>query len=84
MGNDRVWIPIVFVALFVFGWYIGDGLMERKMRKQAIEYGYAKYDKTTGEWQWVPKPIEITDVGIVKDGVIEWDSDKKTKLEGKE
>ena len=69
MGDDKgrgIWLPIVCALFLTLGWYIGDGLMEYKMHKEAIEYGYAEYDKTTGEWQWMPKPLEVTDVKIIR------------------
>lgn len=28
-------------------------------RKQAIERGYAEYNKTTGKWQWVEKAEKV-------------------------
>lgn len=46
---------IFLMALILTGFKDGkkDGIKE--MQKQAIELGYAEYNKATGEWQWKEK-----------------------------
>lgn len=44
---------IIIAAIFLFGF--GFGIGKRNVENQAIEKGYAEYNRKTGEWQWVEK-----------------------------
>jgi hypothetical protein len=45
-------LPIVFAfgILFIANCNLSDKI--KSMKSQAVEYGYAEYNKTNGDWQW--------------------------------
>lgn len=82
MGDDNgrgIWFPIVAGFLFFLGWIGGAWNSTNRYQGEAIEYGYAEYNKETGDWQWKPKPIEVTGVGVVGEGTIEWNDGTVTE-----
>jgi len=83
MGDDKGMGIVAFIAIaigFTIGMVCGVNIERWSWHKEAIERDVAKYNDKTGDWQWIPKPIEVTDVGIVKDGVVHWNSGSKQKL----
>lgn len=74
MGDDGgvgILIPIAFIIGIVIGSVVATNVVDHSWEREAVEYGYAEYNSTTGDWQWKPKPIEVTGVDIVDDGKIE-------------
>ena len=44
-------ILVYFIIAICFAWYRGYDKTEQ-LKTEAIEQGYAMYDKETGEWRW--------------------------------
>jgi len=59
MKDEGFWVGLVLIVGLSIGIAAGYCGTKRMYHKQAIERGYAEYNKTTGCWQWIePAPEE--------------------------
>ena len=49
-----IWIFVVIMCL-VLGFSLGQQSNSNTFKQEAIKLGYAEYNRTTGEWQWIKK-----------------------------
>ena len=53
--DTAVVVGVALVIVATLGTLIGVNTTRDSFQKEAIEMGYAEYNKTTGEWQWIPQ-----------------------------
>ena len=55
MNEETGWCIALTVLSFILGLILAYNLVMNDSYKNAIEYGCGEYNKSTGEFNWIPK-----------------------------